>query len=221
VPQAGYVNAITRERLSWDVVKTKATLLSTALVHQCGLRPGETVSLFSTNSIWYPVAMWAVVRVGGRINGASPAYNVEEMTYALRTAKSRVLITLPGSLDVALAAAKEAGIPRERVFLLEGEEEGFVSVQDLVHRVERDGGATVPPWRIPKGMTNKEVCGYLNFSSGTTGLPKAVSLYRSQLVRGEKRYERGVLTRRAGHALAPQYHRAVSSAATASGAGPV
>ena len=24
-------------------------------------------------------------------------------------------------------------------------------------------------------MSNKRVCGYLNFSSGTTGLPKAVS----------------------------------------------
>jgi hypothetical protein len=63
-PLAGYVNAITKERLDWAAVKTKATQLSTALVKEYGLQPGDTVSLFSTNTIWYPVAMWAVIRAG-------------------------------------------------------------------------------------------------------------------------------------------------------------
>ena len=103
-PLGAYINAITKERLDWAQVKEKATLLSSALVHKCGLKPGETVSLFSTNTIWFPVAMWAVVRAGGRVNGASPAYMTEEMTHALRTAKSKILITLPSALEVALAA---------------------------------------------------------------------------------------------------------------------
>ena len=63
-PLAGYVNAITKERLDWAEVKIKATQLSTTLAREYGLKPGETVSLFSTNTIWYPVAMWAVVRAG-------------------------------------------------------------------------------------------------------------------------------------------------------------
>jgi 4-coumarate--CoA ligase len=101
------------------------------------------------------------------------------MTYALRIAKSKFLITLPTSLDVALAAAHNANIPREHVFLLEGHTEGFLSVQDLITRAA-DGDAASrykpdPPYRIPRGQSNKEICGYLNFSSGTTGLPKAVS----------------------------------------------
>ena len=95
------------------------------------------------------------------------------MTYALKIAKSKFLITLPTSLDVALAAARNAGIPREHVLLLEGQVEGCVSIQDLMKRGEKY--TPDPPYRIPRGKTNKEVCGYLNFSSGTTGLPKAVS----------------------------------------------
>lgn len=110
---------------------------------------------------------------GGRVNGASPAYNVEEMTYALNVAKSRFLITLPTSLDVALAAAKNAGIPRHHVFLLEGSAAGCESIQELMVKGERY--TPDPPFQIPSDKTNKEVCGYLNFSSGTTGLPKAVS----------------------------------------------
>ncbi|KAL6250147.1 hypothetical protein RBB50_002448 [Rhinocladiella similis] len=180
-PLRGYINADTKERLDWAQVKTKATQLSTALARECGFQPGDTVSLFSTNTIWYPVAMWAVVRGGGRVNGASPAYNVEEMSYALKVAKTKILMTLPKSLDVALAAAKNVGIPTTRVFLLEGQVDGFRSIQDLM-QVGARYDEQLDPWSIPEGMTNADVCGYLNFSSGTTGLPKAVMLSHQNII---------------------------------------
>lgn len=104
-----YINAITLEKLDYADVKEKATLLSSTLIHEYGLQPGDTVSLFSTNTIWYPVAMWATIRAGGRVNGASPAYNVEEMSHALKTAGTRFLMTLPGSLDAAVRACEAVG----------------------------------------------------------------------------------------------------------------
>ena len=60
-----YENAVTKARLDFVEVRDKAAFLSTTLVGQYGLKAGDTVSIFSTNSIWYPVAMWAAVRVGG------------------------------------------------------------------------------------------------------------------------------------------------------------
>ncbi|KAF2207663.1 hypothetical protein CERZMDRAFT_102150 [Cercospora zeae-maydis SCOH1-5] len=175
-----YENAITKERLDYSQVKDVATKLSTALVRKCGLLPGDTVSILATNTVWYPVALWATIRAGGRINGASPGYNVEEMTYALKTAKTRILFTLPNSLDVAVAAARNAGIPASQVFLLEGSRQGFSNIQDLL----QIGSSHAPdrPYSIPSGKTNKEICGYLNFSSGTTGLPKAVMLSHHNLI---------------------------------------
>lgn len=98
----------------------------------------------------------------------------------MKIAKTKFLMTLPGSLAVALAAAENVGIPREHVFLLEGAVDGFKSIQDLM----RIGDRYTPdsPFRIPAGQTNKDVCGYLNFSSGTTGLPKAVCTSLAEVV---------------------------------------
>ncbi|KAI6825758.1 acetyl-CoA synthetase-like protein [Hortaea werneckii] len=176
-----YINAETKERLDFFEVKEKATHLCTALTSHYGLQPGETVSLFSTNSIWYPVAMWATVRAGGRVNGASPAYNADEMAFALKTAGTKILFTLPHSLDVAIKAASQANLSQDHIVLLEGNKAGFKNIQDLINL----GAPTLhppPPWSIPQNQTNREICGYLNFSSGTTGLPKAVMISHHNLI---------------------------------------
>lgn len=174
---AGYTNAITKERLDWAQVKEAATYISTALSKKYGLKQGQTVSLFSQNSIWYPVAMFATLRVGGVVSGASPAYNVEEMSYAMRTADSKFLFTAPASMEVATAAAQSVNLPKSHLFLLEGKLDGYSTVHDLI-AIGKSYGASqqVPSYKIPAGKKNKDICGYLSFSSGTTGLPKAVMI---------------------------------------------
>lgn len=59
-----YNNAVSKERIDFSEVKAKATILSTVLVNDYCLRPGQTVSIFSTNTVWYAVALWASIRVG-------------------------------------------------------------------------------------------------------------------------------------------------------------
>ncbi|KAI1926080.1 hypothetical protein LOZ12_000493 [Ophidiomyces ophidiicola] len=180
---AGYTNATTRERISFAQVKEYTTLLSTALVKMFDLQEGETVALFSQNTIWYPVAMLGTIRAGGVVSGASPAYNVEEMTYALETAQAKILMTMPASMKVAVEAAKNAGIPQNRILLLEGEVEGYTTMKQLLD-IGRSFGpeGQTNPFRILSGKKNKDVCGFLSFSSGTTGLPKAVMISHQNVI---------------------------------------
>ncbi|KAH7384722.1 hypothetical protein BKA64DRAFT_147548 [Cadophora sp. MPI-SDFR-AT-0126] len=178
---AGFSNAITKERIPYTDIKAHTCHLSTALVKHYGLQKGDVVALFSPNTIWYPVAMLSVNRVGAIVSGASPAYNVEEMTYALKTAKAKFLMTVPGSMDVAAKAAEAAGIGKERVFLLEGELEEHKTIKQLIELGKKEK-AQVPEYRLKDGEKNGDLCGFLSFSSGTTGLPKAVMISHENVI---------------------------------------
>jgi 4-coumarate--CoA ligase len=98
------------------------------------------------------------------------------MVYALKTADAKFLMTAPGEcFATAIESAKASGIPRSNLFMLEGDLEGYSSVHDLIQIGKSYGAAgQIPSYKIPAGKKNKDVCGFLSFSSGTTGLPKAV-----------------------------------------------
>ncbi|KAF1985761.1 4-coumarate-CoA ligase 2 [Aulographum hederae CBS 113979] len=180
---AGYLNAETKERVSYRQVKEYSTYVSTALVKKYGLQEDDTVALFSQNTIWYPVAMFAILRAGGKVSGASPAYNVEEMSYALKIGQAKFLMTASSSIEVAKAAAQEAGIPQEHIFLLEGNINGYTTIKELIEIGKSYGEkGQIKAFKLPPERKNKDVCGFLSFSSGTTGLPKAVMITHQNVI---------------------------------------
>ncbi|KIW77814.1 hypothetical protein Z517_07647 [Fonsecaea pedrosoi CBS 271.37] len=178
----GFTNAITKERLGYDELKVHTTHLSTALVRRYGLRAGQTVGILTPNTVWYPCVMFGTLRAGGIVSGASPAYNAEELAFALKTAEAKFLFTAPPNLPVAVAAARSVGIPREHVFLIYGAAENFTTLAELLEIGRSYGTSQVEAYRIPPNKQNRDVCAFLSFSSGTTGLPKAVMVGHSNII---------------------------------------
>jgi long-subunit acyl-CoA synthetase (AMP-forming) len=67
----------------------------------------------------------------------------------------------------AVAAAKAVGLAEHRVFILQGNVTGKVSLPCLIEEVKARG---LP--RVPTQTVQDDTLAYLMFSSGTTGLPK-------------------------------------------------
>ncbi|KFH42173.1 4-coumarate--CoA ligase-like protein [Hapsidospora chrysogenum ATCC 11550] len=197
----GYTNVATGEHISYTDLKQLTTYLSTALSDECGLGQGESLIIYARNSVWYPVAMLSAVRIGAVGCGVSPEYTADELAHAIRVSRASMILTTADNLDRAHQAASKVGVPRSSVILLEEEEEEedddgdapaagkrTQSLQDLIRQAKARGEARqIKPYRIPSSgeahvVTNHDVCAYLGFSSGTTGMPKAVMISHANVV---------------------------------------
>ena len=73
----------------------------------------------------------------------------------------------PKFFPIMQNAAKEIGLPDDRIYTLEGSVKGRKSFSDMINQVTKD---FTPKTDIrPAG---KDTLAYLVFSSGTSGLPK-------------------------------------------------
>lgn len=104
------------------------------------------------------------------------SYNLPE--YQLKSVKAALLITHPGCVKVALAAARSAGLPTNRVITLNvasqqsslAASSPLLSIDQLVDEGLRSKTCFKETQLAPGDNTKK--IAFLSFSSGTTGRPK-------------------------------------------------
>lgn len=80
-----------------------------------GFKAGDRVQIFSPNSMGIPVAFMGILMAGGVFTAANPAFTARELATQLANSEASYMFTAESSLDVALAAAKDAGLPVERI----------------------------------------------------------------------------------------------------------
>ncbi|KAG5937236.1 hypothetical protein E4U53_000047 [Claviceps sorghi] len=147
------------------------------------VRNGHVVLAYTENSIWYPVILLGAICAGGIFTGANPGYTSTELAHQLKVSGASCIFTDSERLDTALQAAKAVGLPDTSIILMDHGDQwardadhGFCSIHDLL--------ASDPySWEVVRDRAVlAEKIAALNFSSGTTGNPKACMITHRNLV---------------------------------------
>ncbi|EXJ74992.1 uncharacterized protein A1O5_01688 [Cladophialophora psammophila CBS 110553] len=180
-PSGGFRDASTDQFLSFDDIRRLAVRLSNILYHKYGLRAGDGICVFASNTIWYPVTMFAAVRLGVVFTGSSPEYGPDEAGYIMKASRAKLVFADQGSLK-----AVAQGFDRERIVLLEparSQLQDFGTLPSVKGLLEEgDVGGAVAPFTIPRGSKNDQICAYLSFTSGTTSRPKGVMISHKNVI---------------------------------------
>lgn len=93
-----------------------------------------------------------------------------ELRHCLKTSNANHVFVHADLLPVALSVCHDLGIPKDHIYILEGNApHGFRSFDRMIARAKE---RNVPS--VPIKQAKKNTLAYLLFSSGTTGLPKGI-----------------------------------------------
>ena len=164
-----------------------------------GLGVGGVAAVLCPNVPAFAAVFHGLLRAGATVTTVNSLYTADEITSAARRRRSPSgMFTVSALLPAAREAAARAGIPAERLVVLDGAE-GHPSLRDLL-----GAGAPAPVVSFDPA-THVAV---LPYSSGTTGRPKGVMLSHRNLVANAEQ-SRGLLNVSAEDrllALLPFFH---------------
>ncbi|KAI0887599.1 4-coumarate-CoA ligase [Annulohypoxylon maeteangense] len=171
----------TGARWTYNELNQQSSQLARALM-SLGIGVGDRVGIMAGNCEQYAAVFFAVTRIGAILVILNNTYTPTEAMYALKFSDCKVFFTTKkiGRTDntkILGELAKEKQGPN--IVILRGESGSYPTYADLIKQ-----GRGINPEdvnRVSKKVLAHNVCN-LQFTSGTTGLPKAAMLTHHNIV---------------------------------------
>ncbi|KAG1732676.1 uncharacterized protein EDB91DRAFT_1084706 [Suillus paluster] len=163
-----FINVATGQQRSFrefiERVRDGATALGADVAHGgLGLRPenGELVGILSENCPDYVALMHSLLVITVPFALFPSSMTQYEFKHANSLAQATRIFASPSLLPLALSS----GLPADRIHILEGDNEGYTSYDQLVASARNDKIS-----RLPVRHATKDTLAYLIYSSGTNAV---------------------------------------------------
>lgn len=183
-------------RLSYRQLQAEVDRFAAAL-HSLGVRKGDRIAVVLPNLPQFVIAFYGAMQLGAIVVNTNPLYTAVELQHQLHDSGAETVVLLSGFYDKLKQIQAQTAV--KHVIVTEVSEYVTAPLDMLVKRTLRQsnlmaqvpGTAGVYHWRAllkahpeqpPRGDVRPGDIALLQFTGGTTGVPKAAMLTHANLV---------------------------------------
>lgn len=173
--------------MTFRQIRSQVLRMANALM-KLGVKKGDRVGIALPNCPQYLVAYYGILSTGAIVVNMNPMYTFDELKFMMENSGLQTLVTFDGALPVMRLLAKALGLKNVIITKVTDYIQGMpVSTAKSLeleegwqHFSELIAGCTDES--MPKVVVNPEDAALIQFTGGTTGLPKGALLSHSNIV---------------------------------------